>query len=284
MYCVIQFYYQLRHDLKPFSVFLKVIAIKLVIFLSFWQTFLISILTSASINLVKPTAHIAYPDLIVGVPSLLLCIEMAFFAVLHLFAFPYSPYTKSSRPSKYPLSEGEEIGPNQGGFLGIMAFADAMNPWDLVTGFGRGMRWLFVGRKHRQEDPSYKANSMNSNTGSEIDVSMDGNKTGYNRPHLPIANEFRQSKFGMPNKGPADEEGAGLIAHAQPSPFVGGSGYVPAKQRYDRNGQDLAPGEAGYGSPPYESSPDRLIGMNPTPGSLRRQQEAPQEQIGMALS
>lgn len=38
MYCLIQFYIQLRLDLAAHSPFLKVVAIKLVIFLSFWQT------------------------------------------------------------------------------------------------------------------------------------------------------------------------------------------------------------------------------------------------------
>ena len=37
MYCLIQFYFQLRHDLAEHSPLLKVVAIKLVIFLSFWQ-------------------------------------------------------------------------------------------------------------------------------------------------------------------------------------------------------------------------------------------------------
>lgn len=38
MYAIIQFYVQLREDLAPHSPFMKVLAIKLVIFLSFWQT------------------------------------------------------------------------------------------------------------------------------------------------------------------------------------------------------------------------------------------------------
>ena len=41
MYLLIQFYIQLRVDLAEHSPFLKVLAIKLVIFLSFWQTFII---------------------------------------------------------------------------------------------------------------------------------------------------------------------------------------------------------------------------------------------------
>src|SRR5271168_5415199 len=155
MYCIIQFYIQLRHKLAPHRPFLKVLAIKLVIFLSFWQTFMISILTSSTLKIVKPTSKIAYPDLKVGIPSLLLCIEMAIFAVLHLFAFPWTPYSKESDASKQQFSpsdsghlENDEIEPRQGGSMVIKALADAMNPWDLVKGFARGMRWLVVRRKY----------------------------------------------------------------------------------------------------------------------------------------
>ena len=38
MYCLIQFYYQLKEDLAEHRPFLKLLSIKLVIFLAFWQT------------------------------------------------------------------------------------------------------------------------------------------------------------------------------------------------------------------------------------------------------
>jgi len=38
MFCLIQFYLQLRYDLAEHKPFLKVLCIKLVIFFSFWQT------------------------------------------------------------------------------------------------------------------------------------------------------------------------------------------------------------------------------------------------------
>ena len=38
MYCLIQFYIQIKDDLAEHKPLLKVSAIKLVIFLSFWQT------------------------------------------------------------------------------------------------------------------------------------------------------------------------------------------------------------------------------------------------------
>ncbi|KAA8570214.1 hypothetical protein EYC84_002531 [Monilinia fructicola] len=118
MFCLIQFYVQLRTDLAPHKPFLKVVAIKAVIFLSFWQSFAISIMMSASIGMVTPTKYLAYPDLKIGIPNLLLCIEMAIFSILHLFAFPWKPYASNATPVKYPSSPDgglQPIGPKQGG-------------------------------------------------------------------------------------------------------------------------------------------------------------------------
>jgi len=290
MYCLIQFYVQLRVDLAPHHPFLKVAAIKLVIFLSFWQSFVISILTSSTLKLVEPTSKIAYPDLKIGIPSLLLCIEMAIFSILHLFAFPYKPYTikafQGAEPKHYPLSPVSdqaypvlnEIGPNQGGFLGIKAFADAMNPWDLVKGFARGMRWLVVGRRNRENDSSYNKNSELNLVNSQYDNDMVSGlggppKMGHRykaTADLPIAMEFRKSKFGMPTQPPLKEEEARLLANAQ-NP----GGYVPARQRYDSNGQDINSGGTSYDSAMYRGgSPDRLGGAN----------ASAQDQIGVAMS
>jgi len=256
MYCVIQFYIQLRMDLKAYSPFLKVLAIKLVIFLSFWQSFLISILTSSTFNVVTPNSKVAYPDLKVGVPSLLLCIEMAIFAVLHLFAFPWKPYQSGTKV--------DGLGPKQGGLLGWRAIADAMNPWDLVKGFARGMRWLFIGVKRRENDVSYKVSGANSINDLDLQPTMSPEQ-GYKRTEsLPIADEFRRSKFGMPGANKVYDEGAGLIAHAQPNPLNNtNSGYTPARQRYDANGQEVGSGGRQYGSP--DGSPDRFSGRNPEP-------------------
>lgn len=288
MYCLIQFYIQLRHDLAPHRPFLKVLAIKLVIFLSFWQSFMISILTSATFNVVKPNAKIAYPDLKVGIPSLLLCIEMAIFAVLHLFAFPWKPYTPSGAVGipPYPLSPIKNtLGPKQGGPLGFKALVDAMNPWDLIKGFARGMRWLFVGVKRRETDASYKTSSFDiNNPQNNDDMSLQPQTPGpYKQTHpLPIADEFRRSKFGLPGFGSkkGNEEVAGLIAHAQPNPLnqpsTPSSGYVPARQRYDSNGQDISSGGAEYPHAYESQSPDRLLGHHPAPQGS--------EAIGMALS
>ncbi|KAF9873240.1 duf300 domain-containing protein [Colletotrichum karsti] len=228
MYCVIQFYVQLREALAPHSPFLKVLAIKLVVFFSFWQVTCISVATS-TLDLVHPNEVLAYPDIKVGIPALLLCFEMALFALLHLWAFPWRPYAPGAKPTYYPNPDTRDINgpqrenehsPPSGGWLGLGAIANALNLWDFVKAFGRGMRWLLCGVKRRKEDSSYK-------TAANLDMDdFDKGDTTY-RPgaksteHLPIAHEFRRSTFLQPSRPPprparADNESDSLIAHAQP--------------------------------------------------------------------
>ncbi|OWP02502.1 hypothetical protein B2J93_2710 [Marssonina coronariae] len=268
MYCLIQFYVQLRGDLAPHRPFLKVVAIKLVIFLSFWQSFMISILTSATFQVISPNSKIAYPDLKVGLPSLLLCIEMALFAVLHLFAFSWTPYRRAPAGSDDAAPPfAHTSGPNHGGFLGCRAFVDAMNPWDLVKASARGMRWLFVGVRHRENDASYKsATDINSPRHENLSL----RSANASAPSLPIADEFRRSRFGLPGFGgkkPSDE-GAGLIAHAEPRGLGSGSprsytpsGYVPAKHRYDVNGQEISFDGTVYHAPTPMAGESQEIGV-----------------------
>lgn len=112
---------------------------------------LISFLSSSSSPggaIIKPSKEIAMPDIKIGIPSMLLAVEMSIFAVMHIFAFSYKPYdiTRSALPSaKY-----------YGGFLGWKAILDAFNLWDVVKAAARGFRWLFVGSRHRHEDISYQ--------------------------------------------------------------------------------------------------------------------------------
>lgn len=98
-------------------------------------------------------------DIKVGVPGLLLCFEMSIFAILHLWAFPWKPYTLGY--TKAPVTTDDasldiQDGTYQGGFLGLKALFDAFNPWDLIKAISRSAKWLFVDRKRRHFDPSYQ--------------------------------------------------------------------------------------------------------------------------------
>lgn len=240
MYCVIQFYIQLREPLAEHKPFLKVLAIKLVIFLSFWQSAAISVGTS-TLHLVEANNTLAYPDIKIGIPSLLLCFEMSLFAILHLWAFPYAPYKPDAKTTFYPVAdpssgmsprENEHSAP-QGGKFGVKAYVDALNIWDVVKAFGRGMRWLFVGVKHRHNDSSYQING-NKLRHDSVDTAFPMSPYGTqfkegqkSTEHLPIAQQFRRSTFGIPTDqrqqqepyqsklNTYHEENDGLIEHAQ---------------------------------------------------------------------
>ena len=86
---------------------------------------------------------------------------MAIFAVLHVFAFPWKPYSikhSYSDPVHQPgggFSGGGTL-KYQGGRFGLLALVDAFNIWDIIKGTARGFRWMFVGFRHRHDDISYK--------------------------------------------------------------------------------------------------------------------------------
>ncbi|OAQ98021.1 hypothetical protein LLEC1_05037 [Akanthomyces lecanii] len=243
MFCLIQVYVQLKEALKDQSLLLKIVAIKLVIFLSFWQASAISVGTS-TLHIVHPNKVLAYPDIKVGIPALLLCVEMAAFALLHLWAFPYKPYTKyGAKPRYYPspdLRKGDnkavpnELEDHQGGVMGFAAIWDAMNIWDFIKAFGRGVRWLFCGVRRRKEDISYRrqdAHDMdNLDEHKPSGPSYDAYRPDATMAEQPIgaspytsqnpygtvpARPPRQGDVGVAVSG---EESAGLMQHAQTNP------------------------------------------------------------------
>lgn len=186
---------------------------------------------------------------------MLLCAEMAIFAVLHVFAFPWKPYSKKHNkliddPVNAPglgFSGGEMR--YQGGFLGWKAIADAFNPWDIIKAIGRSFRWLFVGRKHRKNDSSYeyaaRVASQDQNGGSSSKLDDDYHHqqsyaaTNTNLPPDPKAAppysdggdlELRPTHHSGSSDTDHDyEDQAGLLSHAQGDPSSSYS-YPPRNQ------------------------------------------------------
>lgn len=126
---------------------------------------MISFLSSSNGPL-QPTNKVSYQDIKVGIPSVMLCIEMAIFAVMHLFAFPWKEYSLKHHGTLNATGAGfSGEAKYKGGPFGIKAFLDAFNPWDIIKASARGFRWLFVGYKHRERDSSYQAHKLDTNTG-----------------------------------------------------------------------------------------------------------------------
>jgi hypothetical protein len=99
-------------------------------------------------SIIHPSRKIIFPDLTISLPATLLCLELAFVSILHFWAFPQARYDIRNNPDPNASYDGN--------FLGWKAFFDALNPWDIAKAIGRGLRWTFVGRRHREQDISYE--------------------------------------------------------------------------------------------------------------------------------
>ncbi|KAL3474547.1 organic solute transporter Ostalpha-domain-containing protein [Aspergillus californicus] len=221
MYCLIQFYIQIKDEISEYSPFLKILSIKLVIFLSFWQTTVISFLFSSGV--IKSSDKLAAPDLKVTLANLIISVEMALFAILHLWSFPWKPYALGlqSQPDEVTDMYGNGKCTYQGGRWGMGALVDALNPIDLVKAIGRSMRWLFVGRKKRTMDPSYQPSTETiglDQTGSAVHTS----DTSYEGAGAMMTG----GTSGRYGHSP-DEEGEELLSHAQPNPSTAYPGHAP---------------------------------------------------------
>ncbi|CZR63598.1 uncharacterized protein PAC_13495 [Phialocephala subalpina] len=143
MYCLTQFHWQMKDALAPHKAGLKLWCIKLVYAFSLYQNLILSAITSHWMPhpfAAKPTSILAYPDIKIGIPTLMLTFELFIMSIMHLFAFPWQPYDKSQ----------PHTSENQGGALGWKAFADALNGWDLVTALWRTVMLIFRKKKYAE--------------------------------------------------------------------------------------------------------------------------------------
>ncbi|KAH9258490.1 hypothetical protein BASA81_002992 [Batrachochytrium salamandrivorans] len=88
------FFYALKKPLQPHSPLPKFMAIKIVIFLCFWQEILIAVL--AHYHVVDAFASYTVEDIKAGLQNLLVCFEMGFISVYHHYAYPWQQYDKGS--------------------------------------------------------------------------------------------------------------------------------------------------------------------------------------------
>ncbi|KXG49804.1 Organic solute transporter Ost-alpha [Penicillium griseofulvum] len=276
MYCLIQFYHQTSQDIKQHQPFLKILSIKLVIFLSFWQSTLINLLVSE--GAISATNKMAMNDLKVGLPELMINCEMAIFAILHLWAFSWKSYTLANQSSEVTDFYGNGKAVYQGGRYGIRALFDAMNPLDLFKAIGRSARWLFVGRKSRTLDPSYQPQQSFGLQPPQEGSELTEHGTAYHGASTVIPGG-RTGRYGETPY----EEGEVLLAHAQPNPEIA-PGTSPYASDLDDHAQNPSTGFYRRSSSPYGAaslhSNDNLYSESPvhpypSNGPLREQVPMP---------
>lgn len=162
-----------------------------------------------------------------------------------------------------------------GGRFGLKALVDAMNPLDLFKAIGRSARWLFVGRKARMLDRSYQPQDgtislQPPQEGSEL--------TQHGTTYVGAG----ATMSGGRGRRTPDEEGAVLLAHAQPTAFVNHSPPY-GSELDDPYGHDTNPRFYGRSPSPYDRSPPRgneylhtgPLAPYPSNGPLREQAPMP---------
>ncbi|KZT71206.1 DUF300-domain-containing protein [Daedalea quercina L-15889] len=91
LYCLAIFWMCVNEDLRPFRPMPKFLCVKGILFFSFWQSILISILVAAgAIKKLGPYTDNEHISL--GLTDTLICLEMPLFAVAHMYAFATSDF------------------------------------------------------------------------------------------------------------------------------------------------------------------------------------------------
>ncbi|KAI9740240.1 MAG: hypothetical protein M1834_004818 [Cirrosporium novae-zelandiae] len=164
---VVRFYSQLKAELAGHRPLLKLIAFKLIVFLDLVQTSIFTFLASSDDN--SLSSKFTYQDLTIGLPCLLTSIEMALFALAFIYVFNTADYkskTRSSPPLPY-----------------FQAFADAMNPSDLLIGIYDA--FLFLSQRSGTEDmPASKYPPPNRGSPLERLIPGATDRTDYDINHM----------------------------------------------------------------------------------------------------
>ncbi|KAG9008950.1 hypothetical protein FRB93_006000 [Tulasnella sp. JGI-2019a] len=186
MYCLIQLYVPIADHLKQHHPLLKFFAIKAVVFLTFWQSILLSVLTM--LKVVKDvslspcvTQYMTAAEINIGFAALLETFEMMIFAFLHIRAFSYLPYRlrPGDGSKNIPTSKWRSLGH-------VLDFRDVFRQiwtacvysWDRIRGYepeqsGRNAHLQqALGRRRVRAfgKDGYDVDTANSEKGKSVDV------------------------------------------------------------------------------------------------------------------
>ena len=92
MYWLILFYQATRDALAPFDPVPKFLCIKGVLFFSYWQSVVISLLVKYGVITDLPIIHYTVEHVSATIQNSLICLEMVGFALAHGYAFPAKPF------------------------------------------------------------------------------------------------------------------------------------------------------------------------------------------------
>ncbi|KAJ1892870.1 hypothetical protein LPJ66_006091 [Kickxella alabastrina] len=143
MYSLVSLYRVIKEDVKDEKPFLKFVAIKAIVFLTFWEGFIFSWLGSNNINVIKGTKYWSKDNVVAGLTALVICIEMVLFAALFIKAFPVQAYKRPDGTHRTPMRR---------------AFIDSLNFGDFFIEIWYHLRWLAapITRRYPEEPDTEK--------------------------------------------------------------------------------------------------------------------------------
>ncbi|KAK1721209.1 organic solute transporter Ostalpha-domain-containing protein [Colletotrichum acutatum] len=145
---VIRFFMQLRTKLSHHQPLAKFFAFKLVVTLTFLENIIFWILKDTGV--LNPTATLTDADLRIGIPSMLICIEMLPLAAFFHYAYSHRPYVIGSGNTRRPLAgdlEAYEPQTYSGGPGGVWALVEMWNPMEIVEAIVFGLKMKTEERK-----------------------------------------------------------------------------------------------------------------------------------------
>ncbi|KAL3474446.1 organic solute transporter Ostalpha-domain-containing protein [Aspergillus californicus] len=138
MIAILRFHGKLQAYTKEHKPMMKLLAFKMVVGLEFLEQIVFMVLDSTST--LNPSATLSYADTIIGIPTLIICLQVVPFAFLFYYAYSIKPYTtfdvrSTSDPQFLSVADSETGSPRvkryQGGPLGIHAWVALFNPGEL---------------------------------------------------------------------------------------------------------------------------------------------------------
>ncbi|KAJ1716796.1 organic solute transporter Ostalpha-domain-containing protein [Aspergillus flavus] len=142
---ILQFYMNMKGYMTKHRPLLKLMVFKLVVGLVLLEKILFLILTSTNVLKTHSTS-MTYIDAIMGLPTMVICVQMVPLSFLVLYAYSTKPYEISNsqstlRPQVYQTVESDDDGEilmsgfqkrYQGGRWGLRAWAVYLNPLELL--------------------------------------------------------------------------------------------------------------------------------------------------------
>lgn len=97
MYALLVFYGRSSEDIAPYKPLYKILSVKIIIFLSFWQSILVSALVS--FDFIKHTTYWTGDNIADGITNGVLCGEMFIAAIIHLYIFSQKEFETGIKTS-----------------------------------------------------------------------------------------------------------------------------------------------------------------------------------------